>query len=122
MALMSPHLKTRRAMMMREELQQIFETAFTRQNAEERIRKLLGWMTQSHIEPMKRFAKLARSHLEEILNYFDYRFTNALIEGVNSIIQNIKRRARGFKNTEYFKTMIYLVCGKFPLEKYVVRG
>ena len=35
---------------------------------------------------------------------------------MNSIIQNIKRRARGFRNDDYFKTMIYLGCGKLNLK------
>ena len=42
-------------------------------------------------------------------------YTNTILEGMNSIIQNIKRRARGFRNDEYFKTMIYLGCGKLNL-------
>lgn len=74
----------------------------------------------SRISEMKPFAKLVRNHFDEILNYFDYHYTNAILEGMNSIIQNIKRRARGFRNTEFFKTMIYLVCGKLPLENYAV--
>ena len=52
----------------------------------------------------------------------DRGFRTSLLEGMNSIIQNIKRRARGFKNLEYFKTMIYLTCGKLPLEKYLPSG
>lgn len=60
-------------------------------------------------------ATLLKNHWDEILNYFDYRYTNAILEGMNSIIQNIKRRARGFRNDEYFKTMIYLGCGKLDL-------
>ena len=43
-------------------------------------------------------------HFEEILNYWDHRFTNATLEGLNSIIQNIKVRARGFRNDQYFIT------------------
>ena len=52
----------------------------------------------------------------EILNYFDHRRTNAVLEGMNSIIQSAKRQARGFSNLEYFKTVIYLKLGKlhFP--------
>ena len=56
-----------------------------------------------------------RNHWDEILHYFEHPYTNAILEGVNSIIQNIKRRARGFRNDEYFKTMIYLGCGKLNL-------
>ena len=46
---------------------------------------------------------MIRNHWEGILNYWTYRRTNALLEGLNSIIQNIKRRARGFRNPEYFR-------------------
>ncbi|WP_165043106.1 transposase, partial [Adlercreutzia sp. ZJ138] len=48
--------------------------------------------------------------------YFDHRLTNAVLEGMNSIIQSAKRQARGFSNLEYFKTIIYLNLGKlhFP--------
>lgn len=119
-SLMKLHLKTGRALMMREELQDIYENAGTRKTAETRLNELCSWIMHSRIREMKPFAKLVRNHFEEILNYFDYQYTNAILEGMNSIIQNIKRRARGFRNTEFFKTMIYLVCGKLPLEKYAV--
>lgn len=111
-SLMKLHLKTGRALMMREELQDIYESSGTRDTAETRLGALCSWIMHSRINEMKPFAKLIRNHFEEILNYFDYQYTNAILEGTNSIIQNIKRRARGFRNTEFFKTMIYLVCGK----------
>jgi len=38
------------------------------------------------------------------------------LEGMNSGIQTLKCRARGFRNMEYFKIMIYLVCGKPDLD------
>ena len=117
---MKLHLKTGRALMMREELQDIYETSGTRETAESRLKSLCSWIMHSRISEMKPFAKLIKNHSDEILNYFDCHYTNAILEGMNSIIQNIKRRARGFRNTEFFKTMIYLVCGKLPLEKYAV--
>lgn len=119
--LMKKHLKTGRALMMREALQDIYETAKDRLDAERKITKLLLWIMHSRIPQMKDFAKLVRNHYTDILNYFCFRYTNAILEGMNSIIQNIKRRARGFRNVLYFKTMIYLVCGKLPLENYVMR-
>ncbi|WP_394894964.1 transposase, partial [Bifidobacterium longum] len=51
----------------------------------------------------------------DILAYFDHPYTNAILEGLNSVIQNVKTRARGFKNMDYFSTMIYLACGKLDL-------
>ncbi len=50
--------------------------------------------------------------LKEILQYFKSRMTSGAVEGLNTIIQLLKRRARGFGNTEHFMTMIYLKCGK----------
>ena len=58
---------------------------------------------------------MLKSHLPEILNYWRFKYTNAILEGLNSIIQNVKRRARGFRNDRYFSTMIFLTCGKLPI-------
>ena len=109
-------LKTSRAYQMRITLQDIYESCKTKEEAEPLLKKLVSWMRRSRLEPMKSFADLLKNHWDEILNYFDNRYTNAILEGMNSIIQNIKCRARGFRNDEYFKTMIYLVCGKLDMD------
>lgn len=109
-------LKTARAYAMRVTLKDIYEYSLSRSEAEDRLERLCSWMMRSRLEPMKALANLIRNHWIEILNYFDYGYTNAILEGMNSIIQNIKRRARGFRNDEYFKTMIYLGCGKLNLK------
>lgn len=109
-------LKTARAYAMRVTLQDIYEYSLSRSEAEGRMKRLCSWMIRSRLEPMKELANLIRNHWIEILNYFDHGYTNAILEGMNSIIQNIKRRARGFRNDEYFKTMIYLGCGKLNLK------
>lgn len=111
-SLMKKHLKTSRAYSMKVELQDIYETSQNRAEAEQHLRKLCSWMMHSRLPQMKQLCGTIRNHWEEILNYFDTKYTNAILEGMNSIIQNVKRRARGFRNTAYFQTMIYLVCGK----------
>lgn len=117
-ALSKKRLKTSRACGMKETLQSIYEECGTREEAQIALKKLHNWLTHSRLEPMKDFAKLLKNHIEDILNYFDYKYTNAILEGMNSIIQNIKRRARGFKNDDYFSTMIYLVCGKLDYSQF----
>jgi len=67
----------------------------------------------THIRPGKSLTRNA----VEILNYLDSRKTNALLEGFNSVIGLIKRRARGFKNKDNFMTMIYFICGDLQLPK-----
>ena len=113
--LQKKHLKTARACAMRIELQKIYEQSIHRDEAEQRLKKLCSRMMHARLEPMKKFCATIRNHWNEILHYFKHPYTNAILEGMNSIIQNIKRRARGFRNDEYFKTMIYLGCGKLNL-------
>jgi len=115
------HLKTGRAYSMRVELQDIYEQACDRQTAEARLCILCTWMMHSRLEEMKKLCVFLKEHWCEILNYFDYKFTNAILEGMNSIIQNVKRRARGFRNTEYFKTMIYLNCSNLKIDAVIAR-
>lgn len=69
----------------------------------------------SRNEHMKKLAKTLTNHLDNILNYFDNRLTNAILEGTNNITQNIKNNSRGFRNVEYFKTMIYFYAGDFEV-------
>ncbi|KFI79265.1 transposase [Bifidobacterium mongoliense DSM 21395] len=100
---------------MRETLQDIYATSTSRMQAEAGFRTWCSWMMHSRLEPMKTLARRIRRHWQDILTYFDHRCTNAILEGLNSIIQHIKTRARGFRNMDYFSTMIYLTCGKLDL-------
>ncbi len=114
-SLQRQRLKTGRACQMRETLQDIYDTSADRAEAETALKRLCSWMTRSRLEPMKEFARQIRRHWRDILAYFDHPYTNAILEGLNSVIQNVKTRARGFKNMDYFSTMIYLTCGKLDL-------
>lgn len=116
------HLKTGRAYSMRVELQAIYEECQDREQACRRLLKLCSWMMHSRLDAMKKFCRLLRGHWNEILNYFDHRYTNAILEGINSKIQNVKRRARGFKNLEYFKSLIYLDCGGLDIDRVLANG
>jgi transposase len=57
-------------------------------------------------------ARTLRKGWDGILSWWGLRSTNAILEGLNSLIQSIKRATRGFKNTSYFETMIFLRLGK----------
>lgn len=107
--------KTARACGMREGLQDIYADSASRTEAEAGFKALRSWMMHSRLEPMKALAEQFRRHWQDILAYFDHRCTNAILEGLNSIIQHVKTRSRGFRNMDYFSTMIYLTCGKLDL-------
>lgn len=72
-------------------------------------------MMHSRPEPMKALAGQFRRHRQDILAYFDRPYTNAILEGLNSIIQHAKTRSRGFRNMDHSGTMIYLTCGELGL-------
>jgi transposase len=43
---------------------------------------------------------------------------NAFMEGLNSVFQATKRRARGYRSSTYLITMLYLVAGKLRLPQF----
>jgi len=57
-----------------------------------------------------------KRHLDNILTYFHHPITNGVAEGLNSKIMSIKRKARGHRNKENFKTAIYFFCGGLDLD------
>ena len=73
------------------------------------------WATHSRLPSLIKVAKMLKRHLNEILNYFNHRITNAASESVNSLIQNIKANARGFRNFQNFRTTILFHCGSLRL-------
>lgn len=74
-----------------------------------------GWARRSRLEPVRRVARMLEHHLENILTYCRRRITNAALEWVNSRIQAVKARARGYGNQENFKTAIYFFGGGLDL-------
>jgi len=64
------------------------------------------------LEPVIKFAKTIKNNWIGIINYFDSRLTNAVLEGINSIVQAVRARARGYRNVQNFINMIYLLAGK----------
>ena len=102
------NLKTAKVYQMKLTFQDIYRTIREPEAAREAIKKWLSWAVRSRLEPIKRFAKTVKSHFAGIMRYFTSRLTSGAIEGINSRIQEIKRRARGFRNVHNFINMIYL--------------
>ena len=78
-------------------------------NEIQKIQQNLSELFIGIIDELKKVAKTIKSKMRGITNYFHSRLTNAVLEGTNSMIQNIKSRARGYKDSENFKAMIYLM-------------
>lgn len=61
---------------------------------------------QSQMRYLKKFAKSLRRHRIGICNYAKYKLTSARIEAGNVSIGMIRKRARGIRDTDYFKLKI----------------
>lgn len=107
-------LRTGRACAMKEAMQRIYELD-SREEAAEGLDGLVSWMKHSNLGPMKPVAKTLEKNRAEVLAYFDHGRTNSILEGLNSVIQSVKRAARGYRNFENFKAMIFLHLGRLSL-------
>ena len=114
-ALSKLHLKTARAYQLRCAFQEVYAQP-SRAWAELMMDKWDSWATRSRIDPIKAVAKTIRRHRNGILAWFDSRIANGLIEGINSLIQAAKAKARGYRNRETIKAMTYLIAGKLDLK------
>jgi transposase len=56
-----------------------------------------------------------RCHREGILAWFDSGIVNGLIEGINSLVQAAKPKARSYRNRRTSKAATYLIAGKLDL-------
>ena len=54
-----------------------------------------SWAIRSRLEPMKRVARMIKAYLDGVLNAIERGVTNARREGISSVIQWLKRSARG---------------------------
>jgi transposase len=106
--------KTGRAYRIIAALDDFYESK-TMEEARSALDSLYSWMRRCRLKPMKEAAETLKRHREKILNYFQSRLTNAISEGINSLIQAAKRKARGYNTLEGFTAMIYLVAGKLDL-------
>lgn len=103
------NLKTGRAYRLKIAFQDIYNMNYSKEIAELEFKEWIQWAVRSKLEEFKKAAKTIGNKLEGIINYFENRLTNAVLEGINSMIQSIKSRARGYKKMENFKAMIYLM-------------
>lgn len=109
------NLKTAKGYRLKLAFQDIYNTNYTRDIAKLEIDEWINWALHSKLEPFKKVSRTIGRKVNGILNYFENRVTNAILEGTNSMIQYIKTRARGYKSTENFKAMIYLMNSEYSI-------
>ena len=108
------NLKTSRAYQIKLNFQELFQQHAD--FAEPFLKKWYFWATHSRLEPIKKAAYTIKRHWDGILRWFKSTINNGILEGLNSLVQAAKAKARGYRSTRNLITMIYLLGGKleFP--------
>lgn len=73
------------------------------------------WATRSRLDPFVTLSKSVRRNMDAITNWFDSHISNGFMEGINSVVQAAKNKARGFSNPYNFIAIVYLLAGKLQL-------
>lgn len=113
-SLKDQNLKTMRAYHLRLNFQ-LFWTLPIEQ-AEPFLRRWYFWATHSRLEPIKRAAAMIKAHWAGIMRWFTSGINNGILEGINSLIQAAKARARGYRTSRNFIAMTYLIAGKLQFD------
>jgi len=62
------------------------------------------------LEPVRKALTTLANHAERVVRRWTSTYTNARLEGLNGLFQAARSRARGYRNTDTFMTMIYLIA------------
>lgn len=109
-------LKTYRAMKMRE----FFQEAYHHHDFidfREHIYDWYWWASHSRIPAMIKVARTVREHWDGVMNWVKYRESNGILEGLNSLIQAAKGKARGYRTLKNLKIIAYLVTSKLDFSR-----
>lgn len=117
------NLCTAKAYQMRLVLQDIYRSVSAAQ-ARRRLRVWCRWVRwaarayKSLFISMRKLAQMIEHHLAGILAHWKAGLTNAFMEALNSVFSATKRKARGYRSTTHFTTMLYFVAGKLRLPQF----
>ena len=108
------NLKTARAYQIKLNFQELYNQPNAL--AEPFLKKWFFWATHSRLQPIIDAAYTIKNHWDGVLRWFDSRISNGILEGINSLIQAAKAKARGFRSTKNLITVVYLIAGKLDME------
>jgi transposase len=105
------NLKTIIAYNIKKSFQDIYQ-ANTKDEFITYLNKWYYWATHSRLEPIKKVAKTIKKHWDGIVKWYESKINNGILEGLNSIIQAAKSKARGYKTFKNYKIIVYLLTAK----------
>ncbi len=109
------NIKSLKALAIREAFQDIY-WAETPEEFEKHLKKWYFWATHSRLKPMVKAAKTIKKHWDGIVQWKQSQVNNGILEGLNSIVQAAKRKARGYK-FKHYETIVYLITSNLDFGK-----
>lgn len=110
------NLKSIKALHIRENFQEIYKMP-TPELFESMLKRWYFWATHSRIQPMIDAARTIKAHWEGVAQWKRSRVDNGLLEGLNSLIQAAKAKARGFRTFRYFRIVAFLITGRLDFAR-----
>ena len=104
------NLKTAKAYQIKLTFQDLYNQP--KEEAEAFLKRWYFWVTHSRLKPMIEAARTIKRHWNGVLGWFESGMTNGILEGINSLIQAAKAKARGYRSNRNFITIVYLIAGK----------
>ncbi len=96
-------------------LKETFRDVFRQPSKADARGMLKAWVASAYrsgIAAMRTVADTIRKQWDGILRWYDTRITNAIMEGLNSLLQAAKRKARGYRTMQNLRLIAFLVAGK----------
>jgi transposase len=109
----SAQLATARARRWREDFQAFYDQDPS--YAPTYLRRWCSGAKRSRLQPIKDFVTLVEKHWDGILAWHTNHLSNGLLEGINSLVQAAKARARGYRSKTKMITIVYLTAAKLQL-------
>ncbi len=109
----STQLATARARRWREDFQAFYDQDPS--YAPEYLRRWCYGAKRSRLQPIKDFVTLVEKHRDGILAWHANHLSNGLLEGINSLVQAAKARARGYRSKTKMIAIVYLTAAKLQL-------
>jgi transposase len=104
--LLSPQLKL--IYEHKEKFRAIFNQHLTREQGEIALTQWIEEAKKMKNNYLNKFLYMLNDWKEYVLNYFTYRVTTSVIEGINNSIKTVKRMGYGFRNFANFKQRVLI--------------
>ena len=109
------NLKSARAWRLKEGLHSSYATGITSncpEQAEAALMSWISWARRSRLEPFKKLATTLKERLAGVVRGMLDGRSNAYVEAMNGMLQQVKRAARGFRTVKNFVAIAYLRMSK----------